>query len=251
MSLTTRTLTAPATGRMALDLSAADLEAEVVFTAGAGQARIELSGPAEVVEAATAAQDAGTWRIRVPEPAPTVLGGGGVTVIGGSVRGSIVVSGGTTVINGRVFGRGTAVITDTGEPVRARVVLPAGADLVTDITAGSLTTRGRAGAIDHTGHSACLRVAEADSVAATLHNGTVRVGEVIGEADVRTHNGAITVGRTGSHTRAATHNGAVAITAGGDGPIRATTHNGPITIRRAGFSPKVRTRTHNGSEHID
>ncbi|RNL80703.1 hypothetical protein [Halostreptopolyspora alba] len=252
----TTTLSAPTEGPLTAEITADQLELEVVVEPGRTRAELELTGPETTLDA-TRSEMNGCWRVEVPSPAcePAVVAGGGIqaaqvsgatVVIGGSNSGAISVgAGGSVRVNGVTITTG-----ETSESVRARLRLPEGCGLRTDITNGQVAAHAHLVAVDHRGHNAGLDLASADEVEADVHNGSVAIGRARGDVQIGTHNGAVRVQATGARTNVRTHNGPVAITAGSDGPISASTHNGPITVHRAGFDARVRTRTHNGTETV-
>lgn len=249
-----KTFTTPVTGPLSLTINATTLELAVKTVPGLTEATFELEGPSEVIEGATAraSHDGDLWAITLPAPEPTVIGGQGVTVIGGNIRGvsmvssgDIFVGGGTTVINGQVI---TGAVT---EPVKARVLLPVGASLsLPRLRNGHVLATGEYGRVDFRSTNASLDIEHATEVEADTSNGSITVGTATELIDVSTTNGSITTRGSAPRTRARATNGSIVVLVSGPHWISARTTNGDVTVIRNGHQAEISTSTTNGSDRV-
>ncbi len=249
-----KTFTTPVTGPLSLTINATTLELAVKTVPGLNEAIFELEGPSEVIEGATSRSSGNgdLWAITLPDPEPTVIGGTGVTVIGGTVRGVSVVSsgdifvgGGRTVINGQVItGAGT-------EPVKAQVLLPVGASLsLPRLRNGRTLATGDYGRVDFRSTNASLDIEHATEVEADTTNGSITVGTATDLIDVSTTNGSISTRGSAPRTRARATNGSIVILASGAHWISARTTNGDVTVIRNGHQAEISTSTTNGTDRV-
>ncbi|XKK37266.1 hypothetical protein HFP72_20555 [Nocardiopsis sp. ARC36] len=246
--MTNLTLRTPATGPIAVALTAPGIQLTVEAVAGITEATLHLSGPAETIQQATATRIETAWVITVPAPAPTVISAGGVTHISGNVVGSVFMSGNQTVINGVTFNNGT--VTGATEPVTGLLRVPVESLLGTRIDNGSVETRGALSGVHHHGRNSSLSVAVVGDLVSDGTNGPVSIGRAHGEIDVHTTNGTVTVGQAGPLTKVRSTNGNVLVHAGCPGRINARTTNGDVAIHKSGYRVDATTSTTNGRDRV-
>ncbi|WP_304456002.1 DUF4097 family beta strand repeat-containing protein [Nocardiopsis sp. YSL2] len=235
-----------------LDVIASFLDLTVEAVDGLTEVTVELTGPADVVEGATAVEGQ-TWIITVPAPASgsgaTFANGnvvnrnfGGSVIQAGNVYGAVIFNGsvsmgGGTMMGGQQFGH---------EPVRAVARVPSSSVLSAPITAGSVVTRGRMSSVKITGQSVDTHVEHADRVETNTSSGDTTIGRVESSVVVHTISGDIDVRSSGSMAMLRTTSGDIDFTAGKDGRVTASTTSGDVTVVRSGYRVSSRTSSVSG-----
>lgn len=246
------TFEAPHAGPISFSTDADFLILEVATADEYAVGTVELTGPDDVLEAATMSVARGEWTLNLPR-VPGSRGGTTIIQSGGSVymSGGIQVGhfgGGRVVVNG--VDVTSLVNAATPEPLRARVFLPAGSSLSAGISAGAIRTTGILAAVSASTASADLEVDEVGILQARAASGDIYAGRVTGHASMSTASGDITVGEAFGAIDASAasgditvHAGSVAVTArAASGDIRVTAMPGcePL-VRARSMSGRVRT----------
>ncbi len=141
-----------------------------------------------------------------------------------------------------VVERGEDRVTGDGREIRGggqgiHVRVPAGTDLVIGTDSGRVTLDGEPyGAVSVTTDSGRVRVGRCASLDARTRSGRLEVGEVAGDARIRSATGRITVDRVGGTLRVDSESGRVEV---GDvaGAVDATTVEGRLGIGLGGTEP--------------
>jgi Putative adhesin len=272
---TSRTIEHEGPGPVTLDLQADTVFLEVLVDE-VDQAVVTLS-PAQRGDAtaadliARARARSSRDRLTINLPRTSGSGGGSTTVIstGGAGfvqtsvanHGSVVVqtggdmyvagrrivhaSGPVTIVNGQVItGSGVTVVDGGGIRIVAR--LPHGSSLESDITAGTVATRGQLHLVRHqstsaglqveaaveveaTGTSGDVRVDQAEHVEAESTSGSIRIGASF-DVRARSMSGNVTVAALSGTARVKTMSGNVRVHAVTDGRVEAKAMSGNVTV---------------------
>lgn len=251
-------------------ITAPEAEITVRTQDGLTEARVEITGPQERIEGATANLAYGVWTICLPEVAPqtstfTSSRGGRVTNFvanvsgGGRIIQAANINGANIQVGGdMIFGNSGTVHTDSGtvynntwiqsqEPVTVTLVIPTGIDLTARVGSGRIDTLDAdIRTLDaHTGSGSVLtgQVAEA-----FIHTGSgnVDVRELVDEGAITTGSGDIQV-EGGASLTLRTGSGNIRFSATRDATVTARTGSGNIRVRRGDHRVDSRLRTGTGS----
>ena len=245
-----RYTTGPVTGPVTfgLDAGGTALLAEIAAGPDAEMATAELSGPTETTDAARISMSGRTWTLALPRtrPAgPTVITAGRrVSIISGTVTGSVC------MIGGRILAGGidvTATSGPTAEPARLAVRLPAGSSLTARAAAGQVTTRGELAHIDITSTAADVGIDLAGTLGARTVSGDIRAATIDATARLHTTSGDIRVDAAAGPVTAETVSGDITCCVTGTVTVDASSVSGDIDITATrGVRPDVRARSVSG-----
>ncbi|MFO7253703.1 MAG: DUF4097 family beta strand repeat-containing protein [Actinomycetes bacterium] len=221
---TTRTLTAPITGPVVLDLTMPSGLINVTVT-GIDRAEITLatgapagSPAAQAVDAAAMSINTRVMTVHVPTPDDDEAGTCTVTSV-------IVISGGTVRISGAAAD--DAVTGAIGSGVYAEVRLPPGSALRVDTESGEVVTAGELEWIDFASDSGDLEAEACGKLTASTTSGDVSA-EVADRVMVRTVSGDVWLGRTEAAVVSSTSGDLDIDDFGGSAQL--TTVSGDITV---------------------
>jgi Putative adhesin len=249
--MASRTFTAPGAGGVIFGLDVWTAAVEVTVSADADVASAELSGPAEVVDAARVSYRGVRWSLRLPRTAAVP---GGVTVIQSPGAGMVIgaVSGTGIVIGcGRVVVNGVdvtaAVSGAAAEPVRLAVTLPVRSCLEARLDAGALTACGPLSRALVTATSADVEIASAGTAEIRTVSGDITVGSVVDCARLGSVSGDIDVDDTVGPVTAHSTSGDITVHAAAAVTVSAESVSGDIRVTAGpGALPDVRARSVSG-----
>jgi hypothetical protein len=228
----------PAQGPLTLAVTGPAAELTVRTLPGLTDARLEVSGPADVIERASAVRDGDQWTLTLPDTGTfttTASSGGGVVNnhVGSIGSGATLIQAGN--IHGDVhLGRSQGLTVQsaaTAQPtVRVGVDLPEHAHLDVRLDTGSVRTTGHLGQVSADTTSADVTIGHARDVSVDTTSGTVTVSTVLEAVDVTTISGTVCLNTTAPRTRVRTTSGRIDINASGAHRVRARSTSGTITV---------------------
>ena len=222
--------------------------AEIAVDPDAEVATAELTGPAETTDVARISMSGRTWTLALPRtrPAgPTVITAGRrVSIISGTVTGSIVMTGGRVLAGGVDV---TAAAGPAAEPVQLAVRLPAGSSLTARTGAGQVTTRGELARVDITTTAADVDIDVAGTIGARTISGDIRAATLGATARLHSTSGDIRVDAAAGPVTAETVSGDITCCVTGTVTVDASSVSGDIDITATrGVRPGVRARSVSG-----
>ncbi|MEU5859335.1 DUF4097 family beta strand repeat-containing protein [Nocardiopsis dassonvillei] len=240
---------------LGLDIRAVDLDLIVEAVEDLAEITVELTGPADVVEGASAREDQ-MWTIDVPAPAAgtstaifsggNVVNrhyGGGSVIQAGNVYGAVVFNGRQHVVSNQQLGNQRLA-----EPVRAVARVPRASVLSTNITAGSARVRGLLSSVTVIGQSTDAHIEHANHVEVNTTSGDTTIMRVEVCAIVHTVSGDISVRSGGSADTLRAVSGDITYAAGTqDSRLCASTVSGDVTVVRRGYQMTTQASSVSGS----
>ncbi len=246
-----RYTTGPVTGPVTFDLDAGGtaLLAEIAAGPDAEMATAELTGPTETTDAARISMSGRTWTLALPRTraaGPTVITAGRrVSIISGTVTGSVCMIGGRILVDG--IDVTAAAAGQAAEPARLAVRLPAGSSLTARTTAGQVTTRGELAHADITSTAADVDIDIAETLGARTISGDIRAATIDATARLHTTSGDIRVDAADGPVTAETVSGDITCCVTGTVTVDASSVSGDIDITATrGVRPGVRARSVSG-----
>ncbi|WP_116247117.1 DUF4097 family beta strand repeat-containing protein [Nocardiopsis sp. FIRDI 009] len=223
-----RTLTSQITGPITLRISAPVLHTTVTVDPTAHAASVRLSGPADVVEAATNEQTGREWTVSLPPERTN-----------------------TTSMTFGFSGRGTVIQAGS---INGSVVMSARSHLASRIDAGLVRVRGFLAGWKHHGTAADLEAETVGSLRAVTVSGDVEIQKVTGAAQVQTTSGDVDLDLTGPTTTVQSVSGDITLTAAGQ--VTVSTTSGDVraelatdeSVSLATVSGGIRTHTRPGHQ---
>jgi hypothetical protein len=244
--------TDPVTGPVTFDLDGdgAAVSAEVTIDPDASAATAELSGPADLTDAARISLSGRTWTLTLPRTRATgnaVIRASGNVITGGSFTGAVIMTGGGRVLVDGVDVTAAAAGPAAG-PVRLAVRLPAGSSLAARTAAGQITARGELAQVNVTTAAADLDVDIAETLSARSVSGDIRAGTVDAGARLHSISGDIRVDATAGPVTAETVSGDITCCVIESVTVDASSVSGDIDITAStgAVRPDVRARSVSG-----
>ena len=246
-----RYTTGPVTGPVTfgLDAGGTALLAEIAVDPDAEMATAELTGPTETTHAARISMSGRTWTLALPRTRPAgpivITAGRRVSIVSGTVTGSVCRLGGRILVDG--VDVTAAAAGPAAKPARLAVRLPAGSSLTARTGAGQVTTRGELTHIDITSTAADVDVDIAGTLSARTISGDIRAATIDTTARLHATSGDIRVDAAAGPVTAETVSGDITCCVIETVTVDASSVSGDIDITATrGVRPDVRARPVSG-----